>query len=235
LQVAAGAAIDALAAAGAAELAAMRAVEIGGAAGPLAADVNGVYERTDEVKNGKPVFAKKVGGGSELDVGLWEAPDGYWYVTRGREIIDANKAGGIAATVCAGVAHPAVPGTAWKVYNCAKWNVQEAVTVRTLTAVEAVSCWQPLFASVGCRCSNILLVSCVVLLTRRAQFQLHRFLHCLLLFLNLTFAWCFKSRLFAPSIRPFCLTCECETVECNLYVCAVDLCECGGGGVGGSV
>jgi hypothetical protein len=129
----------AVAAAAAAELAATRTVEIGGATGPRAAGVNGVYERTDEVKNGKPVFAKKVAGGSEWVIGLWEAPDGLWYVSP-RADFDANKAEGWACTVCAGVAHPAVPGTAWQVYDGAKFNVQEAVTVRTLTAAEAVSC-----------------------------------------------------------------------------------------------
>jgi hypothetical protein len=144
-----------LAAAGAAELAAMRTVEIGGATGLLAAAVNGVYERTDEVKNGKPVFAKKVAGGSECDVGLWEAPDGYWYVTD-RADIDANEAGGWACTVCAGVAHPAVPGTAWQVDPGGDdpLNFQEAVTVRTLTAVAAVSCSRPLRPSVRLWCSN---------------------------------------------------------------------------------
>jgi hypothetical protein len=139
LQVAAGAAIDALAAAGAAELAAIRTVEIGGATGPSAAYVNRVYERTDDVKNGKPVFAKKVAGGAEWDVGLWEAPDGDWYVSS-RSSIDANKAFGWAHTVCAGVAHPAVPGTAWTVSDGPKWNVQEAVTVRTtpdLTTIQS--------------------------------------------------------------------------------------------------
>ena len=139
LQAAAGAAIDALAAAGAAELAAMRTVEIGGATGPRAAAVNGVYERTDEVKNGKPVFAKKVAGGAEWVVGLWEAPNGKWYVSR-RSPIDANKAAGWARTVCAGVAHPAVPGAAWQVSDGAKFKMQEAITVRTLTSAEAVSC-----------------------------------------------------------------------------------------------
>jgi hypothetical protein len=171
LQVAAGAAIDALAATGAAELAAMRAVEIGGATGPCAAYVNGVYERTDEVKNGKPVFAKKVGGGAEWFVGLWEAPTGKWNVSP-RSSIDANKAAGWAATACTGVAHPAVPGAAWKVDPGGDdpFFFQETVTVRTLTAVAAVSCWEPLFASVGCWCSNTLLVSFVVSTTPRAPF-----------------------------------------------------------------
>jgi hypothetical protein len=139
VQAAAGAAIDALAAAGAAELAAMRTVEIGGATGPSAADVNGVYERTDEVKNGKPVFAKKVAGGAEWVLGLWEAPDGYWFVSP-RSSIDANKAAGWVATVCAGMAHPAVPGTAWNVSDGAKLKMQETVTVRTtpdLTTIQS--------------------------------------------------------------------------------------------------
>jgi hypothetical protein len=137
LQVAAGAAIDALAAAWAAELAAMRTVEIGGATGPRAAAVNGVYERTDEVKNGNPVFAKKVAGGSKVSCWLWEAPDGYWYVSP-RSTIDANEAGGWAATVCTGVAHPAVPGTAWKMYDGTKYTAQEAVTVRTNPDLPAI-------------------------------------------------------------------------------------------------
>jgi hypothetical protein len=169
-----------LAAAGAAELAAMRAVEIGGATGPRAANVNGVYEWTDEVKNGMPVFAKKVAGGAEWVVGLWEAPRGKWYVSP-RSSIDANKAAGFACTVCAGVAHPAVLKTAWKVSDGAKFKTQEAITVRILTAAEAVSCCpsevvgKQLFASVGCWCSNTPLVSYVASTTPRARFQLHQF------------------------------------------------------------
>jgi hypothetical protein len=137
VQAAAGAAIDALAAAGAAELAAVRTVEIGGATGPRATDVNGVYERTDEVKNGKPVFAKKVAAGAEWVLGLWEGPDGDWYVSP-RTSIDANEAAAWAHTVCAGVAHPAVPGAAWEVYDGAKFNMQEAVTVRTTPDLPAI-------------------------------------------------------------------------------------------------
>jgi hypothetical protein len=125
--------------AGAAELAAMRTVEIGGATGPRAADVNGVYERTDEVKNGKPVFAKKGAGGSEWVLGLWEAPDRSWYVSP-RATIDANKADGWACTIIAGIAHPAVARTAWQVHSGVddSFSMQKAVTVRTLTAAEAV-------------------------------------------------------------------------------------------------
>jgi hypothetical protein len=137
LQAAAGVAIDALAAAGAAELAAMRTVEIGGATGPHAADVNGVYERTDGVKNGKPVFAKKVAGGSEWVLGLWEAPDGLWLVSP-RAKIDGNEAAGWAHNVCTGVVHPAVPGTAWSAWDGTDWIVQEAVTVRTTPDLPAI-------------------------------------------------------------------------------------------------
>jgi hypothetical protein len=112
------------------------AVEIGCATGPNAANVNGFYERTGEVKNGKPVFAKMVDAGSDWDVGLWESSDTKWCVS-GREDIDANKAVGWAYTVHPGVIHPAVPGTAWQVQDGAEL-IMQPITVQAFTAAEAV-------------------------------------------------------------------------------------------------
>jgi uncharacterized cupin superfamily protein len=129
-----------MAAALAAELAETLVVEISGATG-LPASLNGFYERTDQVKNGKPVFAKKMADGSEWDVGLWEGPDGRWWVSD-REDIDANLtrlAGGRLATLRVGVSHPALPGTVWMMYDGTKVMVQEAITVRIVTAADDVS------------------------------------------------------------------------------------------------
>jgi hypothetical protein len=123
-----------------AELAAMLMFEISGATG-LPASLNGFYERTDQVKNGKPVFAKKMADGSEWDVGLWEGPDGRWWVSD-REDIDANRhseAPQRARTSNVGMTHPALP-TRWIVYGDNKCMYREVITIRLLTAAEAVSC-----------------------------------------------------------------------------------------------
>jgi hypothetical protein len=119
---------------GAAELAAMRAFQICDVTGPHASDVNGVYTRTDELKNGNPVFTKVDAGGAWC---CWFAPTSKWMVSP-TTLKDANKAACAARTQKPGLAHPAVSGEMWMVGDGTRHVAQPRVSVRVLTTSEAV-------------------------------------------------------------------------------------------------
>jgi hypothetical protein len=133
-------------AAGAAELAAMRAFQISGATGPRAPDVNGVYTRTDELKNGKPVFCKVDTGGARC---CWFARTNRWMVSPVKHK-DANTALGAAKTKQPCLPHPAMAGMGWEVGTGGSgFVVQPKVAVRVLSRSEAASqpsILQPWFA-----------------------------------------------------------------------------------------
>jgi hypothetical protein len=126
-------------AAGAAELAAMWAFRIGGATGPRAPTINGVYTRTDELKNGKPVFSKVDSCGATC---CWFAPTSKWMVSRTADK-DAKKAVGYAVSQKPRLAHPAVANEVWMVGDTTKHVVQAEVAVRVLSASDAVRAWLP--------------------------------------------------------------------------------------------
>ena len=62
----------------------------------------GIFERTDEVANGKPVFVLLASSGKTV---LWYASDGSWYVSS-VATKNANRATGHACTVKFGLEHP---------------------------------------------------------------------------------------------------------------------------------
>eukprot|EP00729_Bicosta_minor_P008523 gene8523-biopygen10118 len=106
-------------------------VEIKGAAGLNGAFVNGMYEKVEEMQNGKPVYIKVATSGM---VCCWYAPDGRWFVSP-TTYKDANKNTGYAYSIEQGLAAPEL-ATQWDVHLGAKWGVQPAVTVAVLTGAE---------------------------------------------------------------------------------------------------
>eukprot|EP00729_Bicosta_minor_P010761 gene10761-biopygen8222 len=106
-------------------------VEIKGAAGMFGATVNGMYEKVEEMQNGKPVYIKVGSSGMAC---CWYAPDGKWFVSPTKHK-DANKASGYAYSIEKGLAAPEL-ATQWKVVLGANWEVQPAVTVAVLSGAE---------------------------------------------------------------------------------------------------
>eukprot|EP00729_Bicosta_minor_P004234 gene4234-biopygen17831 len=114
-----------------AALTALGGVEIKGAAGLNGARVNGMYEKVEEMQNGKPVYIKV---GSTGMVCCWYDPDGEWTVAATSDK-DANKNTGYAHSIKAGLAAPE-RATQWTVWLGDKWEVQPAVTVAVLSGAE---------------------------------------------------------------------------------------------------
>eukprot|EP00729_Bicosta_minor_P018938 gene18938-biopygen5531 len=106
-------------------------VEIKGAAGVFGARVNGIYEKVQEMQNGKPVYIKV---GTTGMMCCWYAPNGRWTVTITSDK-DANKSAGFAHSIAAGLAAPEL-ATQWDVSLRGKWKVQPAVTVAILSGAE---------------------------------------------------------------------------------------------------
>eukprot|EP00729_Bicosta_minor_P032664 gene32664-biopygen8675 len=106
-------------------------VAIKGAAGLNGAAVNGMYEKVEEMQNGKPVYIKV---GTTGMVCCWYDPDGQWVVSPTKHK-DANKAAGFAHSIVAGLAAPEL-ATQWKVDLGDKWEVQPALTVAVLSGAE---------------------------------------------------------------------------------------------------
>eukprot|EP00729_Bicosta_minor_P004233 gene4233-biopygen17830 len=107
-------------------------VEIKGAAGLNGAFVNGMYEKVEEMQNGKPVY---ITVGSTKMACCWYGPDGDWLVSSTTHK-DANKYAGNAYSTTAGLAAPEL-ATQWKVaLGGGKWEVQPAVTVAVLSGAE---------------------------------------------------------------------------------------------------
>ena len=95
------------------------------------AAVNGIFEKTEEMKNGKPVYTKV---GSTGMACCWYGPGGRWYVGH-VESKDANKVGGFAFSVEEGLAAPELV-TQWNVWLGGKFEQQAAVTVAVLSGAE---------------------------------------------------------------------------------------------------
>eukprot|EP00729_Bicosta_minor_P019029 gene19029-biopygen8482 len=107
-------------------------VEIKGAAGLNGARVNGMYEKIEEMQNGKPVYIKV---GSTGMACCWYDPNGMWTVSSSTEK-DANEATGYAHSIETGLAAPEL-ATQWDVLSGEdKWEVQPAVTVAVLSGAE---------------------------------------------------------------------------------------------------
>lgn len=107
-------------------------VEIKGAAGRNGASVNGMYEKVDEMQNGKPVYIKV---GTSGMMCCWYAPSGKWFVSS-TTCKDANKATGSAHSIATGLAAPEL-ATQWTVHlGGGKWEDQPAVTVAVLSGAE---------------------------------------------------------------------------------------------------
>eukprot|EP00729_Bicosta_minor_P012326 gene12326-biopygen19029 len=106
-------------------------VEIKGAAGKCGASVNGMYEKVEEMQNGKPVYIKV---GSSGLVCCWYAPDGQWIVSSTTDK-DANEPTGFAHSVETGLTAPEL-ATQWNVVLQGKIEFQPAVTVAVLSGAE---------------------------------------------------------------------------------------------------
>eukprot|EP00729_Bicosta_minor_P032589 gene32589-biopygen23372 len=106
-------------------------VEIKGAAGMLGTKVNGMYEKVEEMQNGKPVYIKV---GTSGMVCCWYGPSGKWYVSSTTEK-DANRNAAFAHSIAAGLAAPEL-ATQWNVSLGDKWEVEPAVTVAVLSGAE---------------------------------------------------------------------------------------------------
>eukprot|EP00729_Bicosta_minor_P010652 gene10652-biopygen17981 len=107
-------------------------VAIKGAAGLNGAFVNGMYEKVEEMQNGKPVYIKV---GTTGMMCCWYAPNEQWTVTITSDK-DANKTTGFAYSIEAGLAAPEL-ATQWNVgLGGGNWKVQPTVTVAVLSGVE---------------------------------------------------------------------------------------------------
>eukprot|EP00729_Bicosta_minor_P016936 gene16936-biopygen29287 len=106
-------------------------VEVKGAAGLNGAKVNGVYEKVEEMQNGKPVYIKV---GSTGMMCCWYDRSGRWLVSTTTHK-DANEAAGYAKSIETGLAAPEL-ATQWDVYLGDKWEVQPAVAVAVLSGAE---------------------------------------------------------------------------------------------------
>ena len=109
----------------------MGGVEIKGAAGLKGAAVNGMYEKVEEMQNGKPVYIKV---GTSGMVCCWYAPSGKWSVSNTKHK-DANKATGFAYSIEKGLAAPEL-ATQWNVALGGKGEVQPAVTAAVISGAE---------------------------------------------------------------------------------------------------
>jgi hypothetical protein len=119
---------------GAEELAEMKAFMISDATGPSAPHINGVFTKTDELKNDKPVFSKADSDGTTC---CWFAPTNKWMVSPTVDK-DVNKPSGYAVTERSWIAHPAVAHELWKAADGAQFVDQPYVSVRVLSASEVV-------------------------------------------------------------------------------------------------
>eukprot|EP00729_Bicosta_minor_P032618 gene32618-biopygen4690 len=106
-------------------------VEIKGAARMFGARVNGMYEKVEEMQNGKPVYIKV---GSLGMMCCWYAPNGKWYVSPTKDK-DANEAAAVAHSIEAGLAAPELAAR-WNAWSGDKWEVQPAMTVAVLSGAE---------------------------------------------------------------------------------------------------
>lgn len=94
--------------------------------------INGIFEKTEENQNGKPVFIK-VGGGSQ-DCCWYTACDS-WMVGD-LEDKDANNAAGCAHSIEEGLATPDLVATWTVVKDGGGWEEQPAVTVTRISYTE---------------------------------------------------------------------------------------------------
>eukprot|EP00729_Bicosta_minor_P032744 gene32744-biopygen845 len=107
-------------------------VEIKGAAGLNGTKVNGLYEKVEEMQNGKPVYIKV---GSTGMVCCWYGPNGQWYVSSTTSK-DANEAAAAAHSIAAGLEAPEL-ATQWNVHRGGgELEVQPAVTVAVVSGAE---------------------------------------------------------------------------------------------------
>lgn len=95
------------------------------------AGFNGMYEKVEEMQNGKPVYIKVGISGMTC---CWYSPRGKWFVGS-TEYKDANKAAGYAYSMETGLAAPEL-ATQWNVALRDKYEVQPAVTVAVLSGAE---------------------------------------------------------------------------------------------------
>ena len=102
--------------------------------GTAQADLNGLYIRTNEIKNGSYVYTK---AGDDTKCCWRYAPNGKWYFSSTASK-NAGKDSGWCTTVDTGVPHPAVPGTKFKALNDDEWEVQSGAKGRTVTKDEIV-------------------------------------------------------------------------------------------------
>ena len=94
-----------------AELASMVGFTIVGSTGTFAPEVNGSFERANELVNGKPAFTKVA---AELPLCCWCSANHVWWVgPKAKQ--DANEEWGYAATRPFGSSHPAAKGVQWEV------------------------------------------------------------------------------------------------------------------------
>eukprot|EP00729_Bicosta_minor_P032811 gene32811-biopygen31608 len=93
--------------------------------------VNGMYEKVEEMQNGKPVYIKVGTSGMAC---CWYAPNGMWTVSA-TTYKDDNKNTGYAHSIAAELAAPEL-ATQWTVSLGVKWAEQPAVTVAVLTGAE---------------------------------------------------------------------------------------------------
>ena len=94
---------------------------IAGATGNALHIVNGTFSKTDEMRNGKPVYSKD----SDADMWCWYAPNGFWYVTPTAEK-DTNESSGCAGSVEIGLAAPLLAAE-WKVAVNGAFVIQPTV------------------------------------------------------------------------------------------------------------
>eukprot|EP00729_Bicosta_minor_P004365 gene4365-biopygen30810 len=106
-------------------------VDIKGA-GMFGARVNGMYEKVEEMQNGKSVYIKV---GTLGRMCCWYSSSGRWYVSPTKNK-DANKAAGFAKSIETGLAAPEL-ATQWNVWlGGDEYEVQPAVTVAVISGAE---------------------------------------------------------------------------------------------------
>ena len=98
-------------------------VTISGATGSSAGYVNGMFRPTDQVQNGRPVYAKEGNG----NMWLYYAVDQKWWVA-GTASKDAGKASGYAYSMEPNLPDP-TQGKRWQVYDGSKFVEQASVRV----------------------------------------------------------------------------------------------------------
>ena len=96
-------------------------IHITGATGPHARKVNGVYELTDEIHNGRALFRKK----DDNDKWLRYVPNKTWMVSSTSDK-DKNNSSGWLCSLEADLIDPTQ--ATWLVWDNVKWDKQSSVT-----------------------------------------------------------------------------------------------------------